>query len=329
MKRAKKVLKLIFLSITVSLILGLFFSKFISYEKRINANFLVVEGWVPQAELQKAVIEFQNHNYEYLLTTGGPLNKKLALITNGFLVFRFKEPGEDLFSSFNITEFLIKAKSSLGRKDPAHFAFWINDQVFGDFYTTEFKGHLLVEWGDKITRIDSLMIQFKNDYYEGKIDRNLLIDGVFVNRTELNSDNSEIFLDRGQPFGDHRINLTAKNHAELCANYLVSSGIPEEKIITISNDNKSRKTYSNALALRNWIESNKPQEKINLNIVTTEFHSRRTFITYKKTLKDLAQVGVIPVKEGHEGIRKRELIISRIKETGALMYYLIFVIPFI
>lgn len=38
-----------------------------------NAQVLIVEGWLPDAAMEKAAIEFKKHGYKYCISTGGPI----------------------------------------------------------------------------------------------------------------------------------------------------------------------------------------------------------------------------------------------------------------
>ena len=40
---------------------------------RVDANILIVEGWLPEYGLEAAIAEFQAGSYEHLITSGGPL----------------------------------------------------------------------------------------------------------------------------------------------------------------------------------------------------------------------------------------------------------------
>lgn len=46
---------------------------FLSLDRRVPANVLVVEGWLPQYALDQAREEFGRGGYEWLVTVGGPL----------------------------------------------------------------------------------------------------------------------------------------------------------------------------------------------------------------------------------------------------------------
>jgi uncharacterized SAM-binding protein YcdF (DUF218 family) len=46
---------------------------FLAITHRVNANILVVEGWIHEYAIRAAVREFQSNHYERIFTTGGPV----------------------------------------------------------------------------------------------------------------------------------------------------------------------------------------------------------------------------------------------------------------
>jgi hypothetical protein len=50
-----------------------FLHPFLALSTRVDGDIMVVEGWLPDYALQKAVDDFQHGSYKFLVTTGGPL----------------------------------------------------------------------------------------------------------------------------------------------------------------------------------------------------------------------------------------------------------------
>ena len=64
------------LAFAVGLISVLVFTSvypFLAITQRVNANILVVEGWINEYAVQAAVKEFQSNHYQRVFTTGGPV----------------------------------------------------------------------------------------------------------------------------------------------------------------------------------------------------------------------------------------------------------------
>ena len=64
------------LAFAVGLISVLVFTSvypFLAITHRVNANILVVEGWINERAIQAAVTEFESEHYQRVFTTGGPV----------------------------------------------------------------------------------------------------------------------------------------------------------------------------------------------------------------------------------------------------------------
>lgn len=53
---------------------------FLSLNRPVSANILVVEGWLPDYALREAAAEFQSGKYDLLITTGGPIEQGSYLL---------------------------------------------------------------------------------------------------------------------------------------------------------------------------------------------------------------------------------------------------------
>jgi uncharacterized SAM-binding protein YcdF (DUF218 family) len=68
------------LALAVGAVLGAY--PFLAITRRVNADILVVEGWVHPYAIRAAVQEFENHSYERVFTTGGPVVGKGGYIND-------------------------------------------------------------------------------------------------------------------------------------------------------------------------------------------------------------------------------------------------------
>lgn len=326
--RLLKTAAIAFLALIMVLLFSLFTaSTLLLYEKRIDAGHLMVEGWVPRPTLLAALEEFKRENYQYIITSGSPITGPFSLNSNTFLVFKPQFEGTNSGADSIIT-FSINAESSLGPKDSAHFVFWVNDQPIKGFYTIDAIGGFIFDWEIGPQDIDSIMIEFDNHAHIKRKERNLIINRLSINGTALNANNSLIFEDLGTPFGKDRINLSAGNYADLAGIFFIDAGIPVNKVIAVANhDKKYRRTLGNALAVKDWIYGS-GNSGIKINIITTRYHSRRTWLTYKKVLDGVAEVGVIPQCD-FEARQIGSKNLTRFKESLALLYYAVFIFPFV
>src|SRR4030095_8191704 len=55
---------------------------FLATTHRVNANILVVEGWIHEYAIRAALKEFQSNHYERVFTTGGPIEGAAGYIND-------------------------------------------------------------------------------------------------------------------------------------------------------------------------------------------------------------------------------------------------------
>jgi hypothetical protein len=79
---------LVVVIISVALILlGRGLHPFLAVTQPVRGEILIVEGWAPDQVLKQALDEFRAHNYQLLVTAGGPL-------TSGFFLSEYKSYAE-------------------------------------------------------------------------------------------------------------------------------------------------------------------------------------------------------------------------------------------
>lgn len=300
--------------------------RMLSYNSTISSQVMVVEGWMPPAKLDEAYEEYVRGDYQYLFVTGHQITTDLTLYSNSFLVIHLQGvfPSDSIERTHQLT---IQAESTLGKDDPAHFVVFLNDQPLDGFTITRNEGILKTGWNGKISEADSLMIHFDSDMvYKGK-DRNLVVKSILWDTLDVLAQNPDLFIDRGRPFGLHRQNIKADTYAQLAAEHFRHKGLPDHEITAVSNlyENKKR-TYGNALALKEWFIENDFQPDA-ITIVSSDYHSRRTFMIYNALLKDKMEVGMVSIEHDREALKNHSKYVFR--ETLALLYYIFFIIPWV
>ena len=300
---------------------------YLTANQKINANVLVVEGWIGDEGLASAYQEYVNGNYSSLVVTGSFFQERITIYTNSFLVFyppRAWETQTEADSLF----FAIHASSSLGTRDAARFVFWVEDQPLAGFYTSEHKGKYEVSWESRSRIPDSVMVQFVNDKFDAEGDRNLHLLHLTMNDVNLFKQNEGVFLDRGRPFGKYRWNVTGLSYADVAAHYFIDRGVNPAEVFAVTNRNhRLRRTLGNAIALRHWLDQTNAFPG-SINVVSRDYHSRRTWKTYQKVVGQDVQVGVISTKDSQISRSRQKRYQHILRETFALIYYKIFVLPF-
>ncbi len=136
-----------------------------------------------------------------------------------------------------------------------------------------------------------MIIHFGNDLVNQNRDRNLNILSVKVGETIIiANEQSTIQIKEA---GKNAIGFDSQ--AGEVKNYLVQLGVPSDKITAISFDPVIRN--QTLAAARAFVKSSLSAEILSANILSSGFHSRRTWFTYQKLLGNEIHVGVIHYKQ--------------------------------
>lgn len=104
-----------------------------------------------------------------------------------------------------------------------------------------------------------------------------------------------VFTTGGPVLGSGRYINDYQTSASVGADLLKKFGLPSEALQMVPSHEMDReRTYSSAVALRNWFrDHNMPVSSF--NIVTEDFHARRTRLLYQKVFGKEVAIGIIAV----------------------------------
>jgi hypothetical protein len=305
-----------------------YLSHYLSKSEKVNANVLLVEGWIPESALEQAYNEFKTNKYDYLITTGlKSVSQYYKVSENGYLIFypRKKFPGLSISGSHTID---VDAYSELDKPDRAHFNFFINDSLTADFYAEKTRKHYKVHYSGSLANIDSIMIQFTNDDKGEFGDRNLYVRRLIIDDTIKIPYQYSVY-DVSRSGGRRRINNDFRSYAGYARNVIISMGnIDTSRVIATFGDRvRINRTLTSALAFRDWITKNNiPVTGINILSIGT--HARRTWMTYNRILNEKYEIGIISIPESFESHGKERKVFKTIRETIGFLYYWFILIPY-
>ena len=299
----------------------------ISKTDRVNANVLVVEGWLLPYAIEMAKNEFKNNSYDHLITTGIRISDYFQVSMNGYLIFythsRIKET--DVSENHTIS---IDAYSEMEDEDCAHFNVFVNDSLVADFFADKKRRRYEISWEGRLSEIDSVLVQFDNDRFDEFGDRNLYVKEIILDR-RINFHyqyNSE--YDVGELDGQRRVNNNFSSHAELARNSLLALGIDSSRIIAVTGRKvRINRTLSSAVAFSEWLKTSGIEVK-GINIITRGTHARRTRMTYNKILNANYEIGIISLPDYKENASRKYKVMKTIREIFSLAYYWILLIPY-
>ena len=303
--------------------------RYLEKSQKVNADLLVIEAWLPDDEIAIVKKEILQSSYDYIVTTGIESEELdfCQVAMNGYLIF-YPDFSLESESESKLHMIDVVARSEMSGIYCSHFNLYINDSLVADFNADEMTRKYSVEWFGNLNEIDSLAVQFTNDYFDETGDRNLyvkefIIDSEFIIPYQFNS-----VYDIGNPGGNNKIINDFKSHPERLRNKLIASGIDPSKVFAVTGKRTNiNRTLNGALAFQKWLE--KTNISITgINIITMSIHARRTWLTYKRVIDNSSDIGIIPLPATSEMLRDRLSRIETIAETLSLIYYWIILLPY-
>jgi len=302
-----------------------YLSGYLSKTEEVNANILLVEGWISESVLRTAYNEFKTNGYDYIVTTGLKTRETyFEMSENGYLVFY---PGDLLtgISGIGSHSIEVDSYSQLDGENRAHFNIYVNDSLIGDALASKHRNRFRFDYPGDLAEIDSVSVQFTNDAVGYFGDRNLYVKEIIIDHTTsipyLNSE-----YDAGRLDGKRRTYNNYDSNAQRSRNLLISMGMDSLKVIATAGEKvKRNRTLTSALAFRDW-ESTAEINIKGINILTIGTHARRTWMTYNKILDEKYKIGIISIPsvyQSREGKIKKTL-----RETLGVLYYWFILIPY-
>jgi hypothetical protein len=333
--RKKRLVILLF--ITISIFSGGYFllkpafnylSDYLSKSSQVKANILVVEGWLPGYALEMANDEYQKDGYDYIVTTGLKYSSDYYMLSNnGYLIFysgdNLKNQDKTDFHNFEIN-----AYSELGGIYAAHFNFYVNNMLVADFNAEKHQRTFSVNWSGSLKSIDSIMVEFTNDYFGKSGDANLYVKDIIVDhKIRIPFQNNSVY-NIGVLNGGRRIKNNFKSYAESARNRLLALGIAPSRIIAIPGDKvKINRTLTSALAFRDWVNTTNIDIR-GINIMSMGTHARRTWMTYNKILNEKYSIGIISLPDYSNSHSRKIRFLKTARETLGIFYYWFILIPY-
>lgn len=304
-------------------------TSFLSETHRINANLMIVDGWMRLTTVDALKEEIQNDNYDKIIVAGIRSSDldfyKLAM--NGFLIFypQFQELPDKDIKEHSIE---IVTRSKMGGIYKCHFYFYINDSIAGEFYSEAFENASCLKWEGSLKDIDSMMVQFTNDMYDDYGDRDFFIKEIRIDSTIVISYQHNTVTDFGQIGGPDRIVNDYDSHPQIIRNKIYSFGIDTTAVTAITIEHRRfNRTLSTALAVRKWIESSGHTIE-GINVVSMGIHSKRTWRTYRSVLDKSIDIGFISLPDYRDSDSKARRVLRTITESIDYLYYCIILIPY-
>jgi len=302
--------------------------RFLSRTEKVEANVLLVEGWLPDFALDVAANEYSNNSYDLILTTGNIIpDSYYTMYGSGYLTFYL----ENLTAARNDAKqhkIEVEAYSELEGENCAHFYFYVNDSICADFYADKKERKYGINWKGDISEIDSVTIHFDNDKWGEWGDRNLFVKEIIIdNKLHFpylhNSKYDYLDMD-----GKDIIIFKYNSYAELAKNKLINIGIDAGSITAIPGERTAiNRTLKSAKAFQVWLKESNLKVK-GINIVSLGSHAQRTWMVYRKVLGNQYKTGIISVSDYENNLAEKYNIMTPLREILGIIYYWFILIPY-
>jgi hypothetical protein len=312
-------------------ILALFFTSeiddWLTVSDTVEAQVLIVEGWTAPGTAGEAAMEFSRGNYDYLITTGGPLDEVYNMSQNGRIRFDLNAAGID-WSAGDTVSVSLYAFGEPAAGEYARYTIIHREDTIGRDYTTarmQRYEHNYIVGGDPAGVV---YVAFDNDFVTDDEDRNLHLwkletGGITI---PVRSDHTWLLRRSGSGIRDRP--LHQRTLAEEKAFQLIRSGVDSSRIVVLEVPRVRRlRTYTDAVIVNEWFRE-KGGIPPAVNVFSQGNHARRSRVLYNSALPDSVRVGIIASgSRPRSGFVFYDLDIGPLRELGAYVYTRIFFNP--
>ncbi len=263
---------------------------FLAVTCRVDADVLVVEGWIPTENLQRALDEFKEHNYRQMVITSIRLPDAYEMHSKGGLVIDLTKNGQILPQK--VSKVSIAAYGTEIDNIYAHFSLIVNDTAMGETMTGPTLKSYSFDLHTFPEPVHRLVIKYDNDLYKDGQDRNLYVASLKVDRQSIPARSPMILYDRGKIDGKDTRRTDLFSEAEVAREWLLQQGLADSLIVVLNAPAVDyNKTYASAVAVRQWmIQQGKPAA---FNLFSVGAHARRSRMLFEKAFDGETRVGVI------------------------------------
>lgn len=257
-----------------------------------SADVLVVEGWLSEETLEKAKEEFLRNHYNLLITTGFPNDDGFRMGSGGAAKFNLQnhiKPASDRLYTITLT-----CRGTEVNNIFPHVILYADTSRLGDLYSTRGKK----EHAFTVSQVfppKYIRLEFDNDTYTKRQDRDLYLYGVTVNEYYLPANSSQVALyDTDRNGLDSLIKVLGTSTAEIAANHLVKLGIPDSLVVPVETLDKGiSKTFASAMDVRQQCSEGSFYGLHSVTVFSEGVHARRSYLSFEKAFGKFTQVGVI------------------------------------
>ncbi len=105
-------------------------------------------------------------------------------------------------------------------------------------------------------------------------------------------------------FKQSSVHYGYSSYADYVADKIIKKGIDSTKVFSVPFENiYIHQTYQSAISLKKWLKENKNLDISSVNVFTGGPHARKSYVIFKKNLKDICNIGIISCQIKHYNSR--------------------------
>ena len=332
------------LLLVVLVLLITFADNYLIINKPVVTKNLIIEGWLPQYTIERDLDPIGINNYSRIYITGIAgkfdttfINKEKAnnknlikigstMLTTNATVYLTDFAIKKLNKKKVFNKITIYSFGDTAFRMNAHYFVSLSDSVIGGTFSKTYSNPFKINGKFYKKDLKLFNIFYDNDLSLSKNDRNLIIDSISFDNIVLNNE-ADFFSIPENTLPNGIRNYPFHSNAIYTKAYMKALGFKGELITIDTLYTDRNKTWAAAKQFAKFHKSGFSNEE-SINILSFNYHSRRSFLTYKHVLPN-AKIGIISLKNindpktnGYES--KTERILNILDEYVSIVGNLFF-----
>lgn len=295
----KKLIRLLIVALLLLAALTILFlinvHGFLSLNRKIDAEVLIVEGFLPDQALAMAVEEYNRGNYRFVITTGIPLAAEYRMPFAGRVVFEL--PDSLCGAQGEGEEITLRLYGTAVEGEYARFRVLVNGVMAGESASEAMSREYRFRPDSAAGCVRHLAIEFFNDAARAGEDRDLFLEQVGIGDLQLPARSPYSRYQRGLKPGGPVFETMLLSLAEVAADQLIRMGIPETCVVPVATSGRIvNRTRASAMAVRQSMNEGSIRFE-SANVLSLGAHARRSWVLYRRQFNSRTRVGVISIPD--------------------------------
>lgn len=264
-----------------------------------EADAIILEGYLSDQTIEGAVAYLQAHPECKVFTTGGARQAWVYKSkVPGELIWRFSPP-DSLLAGGVFHRMRFKAHGKGNAQGPTSWSVRVDDQSLLDREFANYDAQSLVHYSAyphiPPREISIEMTHEQPDSTCHWVIWYLMLDGLECVPQKI------WFIPEDEALPHRRISAT---YAEFARDHLINAGIDSSRVEVVPPIlSRNMRTYHGAMGLAEYISRHHPELR-QLNLLSADFHARRSWATYSYALGSQIDIGIIrpdvPISAGFQ-----------------------------